>query len=230
MTALYILLILLAIALAAVFTIRRAIRTDGTSLLFKTIASVGFILLGIYSYQCAKDAASIFILPGLIMGLIGDIYLDLKYVHPRSEAIYTFAGFGAFIVGHIFYLVYMLCQYDFTSTGLIVSLIIGVAAGVGIFLTPALMKLNYGRYHVISAAYAALLVFVTVYALCLLIAGFWVSKLLFFLGIALFLFSDLVLSQIYFGEGKNTPRNSMINHGSYYLGQILIAASVFFVM
>jgi len=160
------------------------------------------------------------------MGLIGDIYLDLKYVYPRQETIYTFTGFGAFILGHLFYLIFLFSQYPLTVAGLIIGLIIGVLAGVVIYLTPDLMKVNYGRFHVISSAYGALLVFVTVYSLCLCFARFTGARFVFFLGIALFLISDLILSQIYFGENKNTPKNSMLNHGTYYLGQILIAASV----
>ncbi|MBQ9030926.1 MAG: hypothetical protein IJ106_05670 [Parasporobacterium sp.] len=229
MTFWYILLLILALAAALVFTVQRAMKTDEKSLLLKTVASIAFVLLGFVSFRGSDGVISVCLLPGLVMGLIGDIYLDLKYVHPGTSTTYTFAGFGAFILGHLFYLAFLFRQYPVSGAALVISILIGIAAGIGIYVTPERMRLNYGKFRVISACYAALLVFVTVYALCLCFAGFTAAKLLFFLGIALFLFSDLVLSQIYFGENKNTPLNSMINHGAYYLGQILIAASLFLI-
>ncbi|MBR3400852.1 MAG: hypothetical protein IKG67_01290 [Parasporobacterium sp.] len=228
MTVLYIILIIVALALAALFTFKRAAKTNEYSLLLKSAASVAFIVLGCVALRGSSGAVSFAVIPGLVMGLVGDIYLDLKYVYPKTSTLYTFTGFGAFILGHIFYLIFQLRQYGPLSTGLIISIIVGVLAGIGIYATPKLMKLDYGSFRIISAAYAALLVFLTVYALCVMIAHFSAASLLFFLGILLFLFSDLVLSQIYFGEGKNTPQYSIINHASYYLGQILIAASLFF--
>ena len=223
---LYIVMILISLALAAVFILRRANKTDSTSLLLKTAASAAFVILGVVSFRGSSEAMSMAIIPGLVMGLIGDIYLDLKYVHSNQEIMYTFTGFGAFIAGHLFYLVFLFSQYPLTVAGLIISLIIGALAGVVIYLTPDLMKVNYGRFHVISSAYGALLVFVTVYSLCLCFARFTGAKVVFFLGISLFLISDLILSQIYFGKDKNTPKNIMLNLGTYYLGQILIAASI----
>jgi len=222
-------MVLLALFLAAVFTLRRARRINESALIYKTIASVAFIVLGFVSYWGSEGVTSMLILPGLVMGLVGDIYLDMKYVYPESDSLYTFVGFGAFIVGHIFYLVFLLSQYGTLGTGLIISIIVGILAGFAIYLTPNLLELDYGKFRVVSSAYAALLVFVTVYAGFVCFIHFTGARFLFFLGILLFLLSDLILSQIYFGEGKNTPKNSVLNHSTYYLGQILIAASIFFI-
>ena len=226
MIFLYIIMILLSLALAAAFTVRRAIRTDDVSLILKTAASAAFIMLGFVSLRASSGVISIAVLPGLVMGLIGDIYLDLKYVYPKKSTLYTFTGFGAFILGHICYLIFLFSQYPLTAAGLIISLIIALCAGCVIFFMPDKMKVDYGRFHLISSAYGALLAFIVMYSLCLCFARFTGARVVFFLGTALFLFSDLVLSQIYFGKDKNTPANSMINHGTYYLAQILIAASI----
>ena len=226
MTFFYILMLLVSLVLAAAFTFRRAIEKDVVSLLLKTAASTAFILLGFVSFRASSGAVSIAILPGLVMGLIGDIYLDLKYVFPEHETTFTYTGFGAFILGHFCYMIFLFSQYPLTVAGLIIALIIGISAGIGIYITPELMKVNYGRFHLISSVYGALLVFITVYSLCLCFAGFTGAKIVFFFGILLFLMSDLVLSQVYFGQDQDTPKNSMINHGAYYLGQIMIAASI----
>jgi len=164
-----------------------------------------------------------------VMGLVGDIYLDMKYIYPKKENVYTFAGFAAFTVGHIFYLGFMLNQYRVSLSALLICLAIGIAFGAGLYFTPQLLKMDFGRFRLIASVYGALLTALTAYAASLCFNGFSAAKLMFLIGILLFLFSDLVLSQIYFGEGKNTPVMAMINHGSYYLGQILIAASIFFI-
>ena len=226
---LFIIMLLIAICFAALFTLRRARRINESALIFKTIASICFILLGFVSYWSSDGVTSIMVLPGLVMGLIGDIYLDMKYVYPESDAMYTFVGFGAFILGHIFYLIFLLSQYGTLGTALIISIIIGVLAGIVIFLTPKLLDLDYGKFRFISAFYAALLVFVTMYSAMVCFSHFTAARFLFFIGLLLFLISDLILSQIYFGHNKNTPKNSILNHSSYYLAQILIAASIFFI-
>ena len=48
------------------------------------------------------------------------------------------------------------------------------------------------------------------------------------IGSILFLLSDAVLSNTFFGRGKDKPFHLFINHFLYYAGQYLIAASVVF--
>ncbi len=48
-------------------------------------------------------------------------------------------------------------------------------------------------------------------------------------GSVLFTLSDAVLSNTFFGRGKDKPHHLFINHFLYYAGQYLIAASVLFV-
>lgn len=217
----------LAVIFAAVFTIRRGTKTDAVSLLLKTIASLCFILLAVTGVLFGfSDSSGILIITGLVCGLIGDIFLDLKFVYPQDAVLHTFSGFGAFMLGHVFYYIFVFTAYSFRTTGLLIALAAGVLIGIVIFVTPKLMKLDYGRYRVISSVYAGLLVSITVYALYLELAtGASASKLLFFIGLVLFLISDLILSQIYFGKDKNTTMNKILNHATYYAGQILIASS-----
>ncbi|MCF0141931.1 MAG: hypothetical protein HUJ75_00990, partial [Parasporobacterium sp.] len=115
---------------------------------------------------------------------------------------------------------------------IIISVVIGIMAGFGIYFTPKLMKLDYGRFRLISAFYAAYLIFVTALSVCIMITeiqkGPAPASIMFAAGMVLFLLSDLVLSQIYFGKDKNTPANIAINHGLYYAAQIVIAAGIMF--
>ena len=56
-----------------------------------------------------------------------------------------------------------------------------------------------------------------------------VAYIVFNVGSLFFLLSDIILSPMYFAikQDKNTPFNFVINHGTYYLGQFMIAFSVF---
>lgn len=227
---LFICFLVITVVIALIFTIRRGTKTDAASLLLKAAASLCFILFSIAGiYFSGAALCALWITAGLVCGLIGDIFLDLKFVYPQDEALHTFSGFGAFMLGHVFYLIFLFLNYGVTITNLLIGIAAGILVGIVIFVTPKLMKLNYGKYRVISSVYAGLLVFVTVYALLLEITGgHTVPKLLFLIGIVLFLISDLILSQIYFGENKNTTGNKIMNHATYYIGQILIAASIWF--
>ena len=220
----------LAVIFAAAFTIRRGTKTDAVSLVLKAAASLFFILLGMFGLVFnASSSFSLLAAAGLVCGLIGDVFLDLKFVYPQDEDLHTFTGFGAFMLGHLFYICFMLFSYGPVLTGVLIAFGAGILVGILIYVTPALMKLNYGKFRAISSIYAGLLVFTTVYALCLeLMTGSSTAKLLFFIGLVLFLISDLILSQIYFGNEKNTKSNKILNHAAYYAGQILIAGSLWF--
>ena len=57
------------------------------AVILKSIVSVLFVVVGVYgSWLCAaKETASLlcpFVVLGLVFGLLGDIWLDLKYVFP----------------------------------------------------------------------------------------------------------------------------------------------------
>ncbi len=226
----YYLFLILAVITALIFTIRRGTKTDAVSLLLKAIASFCFILLGIAGiFEGSSHAFALAVVTGLVCGLIGDIFLDLKFVYPKDETLHTFSGFGAFMLGHLFYILFLFLCFEVRLLPLIIGIAAGIVVGFAIYLTPKLMKLDYGKFRVISSVYAGLLVFVTVYSLVLeLTTGHTTTKLLFFIGIVLFLISDLILSQIYFGKDKNTTLNKILNHATYYAGQILIASSIWF--
>lgn len=230
MSFIFYIILALAVVFACVFTIRRGTKTDAVSLLLKTIASLFFILLAIAGILFGGTGGfSILLVTGLVCGLIGDIFLDLKFVYPKDQDLHTFTGFGAFMLGHVFYFLFMLFSYKARPVGLLIALGAGILVGILIYVTPKLMKLDYGKFRVISSVYAGVLVYVTVYALYLEVGTIHsIAKLLFFLGLVLFLISDLILSQIYFGNEKNTTLNKILNHATYYAGQILIAASTMY--
>lgn len=214
---------------AAIFTIRRSFKKDVISLLLKTLASICFVIFGFCSSLWAANYARTgMIIIGLIFGMLGDIFLDLKYVDLKNTTAYTAAGFAAFIFGHIFFITFILNHTPQLGMAKIIALICGLAGGVFIYTTPKLMKLDYGPFRLISALYAAILIFITVYSGFKAFENTSYFTILFFIGLVCFLLSDLVLSQIYFGQDKDTPAMSAINHSLYYIAQILIAASIYY--
>ena len=195
------------------------------ALLKKSIVSLLFIAVAV----AARSSASLapFVILGLVFGLSGDIWLDLKYVFPSHDSPFTYAGFTVFGIGHILYVTGLLIQYG-TGRYLIASFALAAAAAGFVAATEKPMKLVYGRMKPVVLVYAFLL-FSTVFVSGGLLLTHGGSTLLyFFIGSVLFAVSDLILSGTYFGTGKERPVDIISNYLFYYGGQFLIAYSLVF--
>ena len=191
----------------------------------KTLLSVLFV-----STAVAARSSSIlapFLTMGLLFGLLGDIWLDLKYVFPPQDELFTYAGFSVFGIGHILYVSGLLLQYG-SGLFLIPSILLAAIAAGLILLLEKPMKLSYGKMKPIVLIYGFLL-FSTVFVSGGLFLMHKETTLLFiFIGSVLFAISDLVLSGTYFGIGKSRPIDIISNYIFYYTGQFLIAFSLTF--
>ena len=217
----------LCVLLAALFIVVRVLRGGMTALYLKALASVGFVGLGLVMFFGYSPAnwKSIFVILGLVMGLVGDVLLDFKVVQKEKSDTFLNWGMLAFGVGHIFYFIYLVLKLpEFNVWGLIIA--IGVAALITFaiikFIAP-LMKLDFGKFKWQSAAYSFILSFVMLYAItcAILSPSFWLIAL----GLGLIFVSDLILSTMYFGGKQDDKLLRILNHGIYYLGQIAIALS-----
>lgn len=225
--------ILLGLISLGAFLFLRVKKTDVKSLMFKSITSVMFILTGVFLTIGKPSLYSGLIVAGLVCGILGDIWLDMKFMYKNDEKFLTNAGFISFSFGHFFYIAAIVAGSapSFKAVSLLPSLGIAVIAGCAVYFGEKIMKLNYGSYKTISAFYGALLFFTTVFSLFTCIfSGFSQNKHLFtfFIGGVLFVISDLILSGTYFGDGKNRPVDIITNHVSYYLAQFVIASSILF--
>jgi len=212
------------------------IRSKGASvyaLMTKAMASFCFIALFIVSITYEKVFLSQYIGLGLglVLGLIGDILLDLKVVYKEHENEYLVGGFISFGLGHICYILSMI---GFVTTGWAVSsiwLAVGISAGVavlltlGVYYTSNIMKNDFGKHTIITMVYTFILMFTTVFAVVLAImnANFWSLAI----GFVLFTVSDLILSMQYFGGKADNNLLQVLNHSCYYLAQIVIASTLF---
>lgn len=234
----YIVFVILGITSLTLFLKERVRSHSVKAMLLKTMTSIMFLTAAVtVSYSLPvyimNRGFTGFVIGGLFFGLLGDIWLDLKYVYPEDSTVYTYAGFLVFGVGHILYIIGMIYHYvDFYELfPVIVTLIIGLLIGIINGLLGRFMKLEYGEFKPVVMLYGAILFMMT------LLSGYlsWKTEMqnwtlnLMFIGGVLFLVSDLILSGTYFGEGKDRPIDIVMNHIFYYAAQFMIAASLIFV-
>ncbi len=225
------LLAVFSIIFCVLFCVVRAKKATVWSLALKTLSSVCFILCGIFAiYTTGSTAINLLIVAGLVMGLIGDIILDLKIMYPEEGDKYFVVGTTSFIVGHIFYFVgVLLYNNSVLAENLLWNILI--SAGVAIVLTLIIMlsskkmNMDFGKMLWLVVLYSFILTFMTAFtiSIAIYVPMFWI----FAGGMIAFLLSDLVLSMQYFG-GRNEKVWIYINHLLYYAAQALIAFSILY--
>ena len=207
------------------------------AVILKSIVSVLFVAVGVYGswLRAARGTTSSlcpFVVLGLIFGLLGDIWLDLKYVFPEKDEPFTYAGFCVFGVGHILYSTGMLLSYYPTGKPMtvIVPILLAVVMSVGNAVLEKPMKLHYGKLKPVVIAYGVLLFGMVLLSGSLALAYGWKETPLnlLFIGGVFFAISDLILSGTYFGVGKERPINLVLNYITYYTAQFLIASALVF--
>lgn len=228
----YYIVLAVGVAVSLIFCYQRRIGYSVKNLLFKSVSSLCYLLTAVFALiqnSGAYTYGSLIIMGGAL-GLVGDILLDLKGIYPAEENLYLKGGFVFFLVGHIFYTLSIIYSTRMKWYLIIGAVIVSVIIGVGTVLMANVMKVHYGAYRRIVAVYVSFLSLTTVTALISAIAtGFQKGYVLLLIGSVLFFLSDAVLSNTFFGRGKDKKHHLFINHFLYYAGQYLIAASVMFV-
>ena len=199
----------------------------------KTTASICFVLSAVFALNSTSSSGfGLLILTGLVLGLVGDILLDLKIMYTEQSQEYFFAGTISFALGHFFYFMACLLFGKITlPTNILWNILISV--GVSAILTLAIMLsskkmgLNFGKSLSIVIVYSVILTFMVAFSVSIAIFApvFWIVAI----GMILFFLSDLVLSMQYFGN-KGQKVWIWINHILYYLAQILLALSILFLI
>ena len=192
----------------------------------KSIVSVLFVAVAASSGSSAPLAP--FVIVGLTFGLLGDIWLDLKYVFPLHDELLTYAGFFVFGIGHILYITGLIRQYG-TGRFLVLSFALAAIAAGMVAAMERPMKLVYGRMRKAVILYGFALFSTVFVSGNLLLSAGGMALRLFFTGGVMFAVSDLILSGTYFGTGKDRPADIIANYLFYYGGQFLIAYSLMFV-
>lgn len=194
----------------------------------KNIVSIFFILTavcGIFANPTQWKYGALIML-GLVFGMLGDIYLDQKWVYPDDMKMYLNAGFVFFGIGHLCYIPAIFMTSGMGAKDIIIPIIVGIVIGLGNLILEKPMKQNFGRFRVIVTVYGFILAAMAATAVVAAVKTGYTAFIVYAVGAVLFMISDLILSPMYFGEGKNTPTNFILNHVTYYAGQYMIALSI----
>ena len=229
-------IILLVIGLGALiyFLVEKIKKYSIKETIIKAIVSLLFIALAVYSFiKNNNHTFGIFVITGLIFGLIGDITLELKYVDLNKNKMYTYIGFISFGIGHILYITGIFLNFANIVPWFIYVLpfVLGLIGGILVVVLEKPMGLEYGEYKLICFIYGIILFSMTATTVSFAITYKLTNATLNMLAIAgtLFAVSDLILSGTYFGKNRDKPFDLISNALTYYVAQYLIAFSIFFI-
>ncbi|MBO4887121.1 MAG: lysoplasmalogenase [Firmicutes bacterium] len=214
-------LIPICLVVAYLFLMQEKKENYVTAVCLKGLASLCFVLLGILSSPGTPIARLIVI--GLILGLIADVLLNLRYVFKEKGQLVFLVGILVFLSGHILYLAAVLPISGKWLICLIAAVIL-TALLMWWILSKITAKMAFKIFGIV---YIGAIVFLNCAAICNLIVKSSAFTWLFAAGAVLFLISDVVLILNTFG-GKSRFTLRVTNIGLYYIGQMLIALSLIF--
>lgn len=225
----YYIVLSVGIVVSLIFCWERRLGYSVKNLIFKSVSSLCYLLTAVFALITNYKAYTYgsLIIMGGALGLVGDILLDLKGLYKEQESTYLKGGFIFFLIGHIFYISAVVNSIKMDWYWVVGAAALSAIIGIVTVLSANLMKVHYGAYRQIVAVYVAFLAMTSVVSvIAVFISHFHISYIIMSVGAILFLLSDAVLSNTFFGRGKDKKHHLFINHFLYYAGQYLIAASV----
>lgn len=222
--------ILLGCICCTLFLMDRLHNRPIRSVITKVLTSTCFFLMGWMGvFNNENLSLTLWLLAGLFFGLMGDMWLGLKWAYPKQDIIYTFLGFAFFALEHVFILIGLnVMSHHYIL--LILSILIGAGICYFVVSLEKKMSLNYGLFKGVTLVYGTVLIACPVYNLILcFITGFAEFYLGLFIAGICFLASDLILSGTYFGKGKDKAVHIISNHILYFLAQFIIAYIIYII-
>ncbi|MBP5331645.1 MAG: lysoplasmalogenase [Lachnospiraceae bacterium] len=188
----------------------------------KGLAAAVFVWVGFRGLQYAGQSRfADTVVTGLVLGAIGDVFLNIRYLTKKYEQLFFIGGIISFFMGHVMYLISMIPYCDQTAFVLIAGITITLVLYV---LTWRTIKANK-VLMVFGAIYIPGVVFMAVAAMGNLISVQNTNRVIFAIGALFFLVSDIILIFNTFGPKHRFPL-SALTLVLYYIGQSLIACSV----
>ena len=145
------------IAAVVVFLVLRVKYGGLNGLYSKAIASFLFLLtaLSAAAVNPGHEVYAGLIVFGLVLGLSGDIWLDLKWIYEKDMEKFLNAGFIAFMIGHVFYIgaIYKFAG-NWSVLTAVLPIIISVVVAIGnVIVSEKLLKLKFGKFRTIVGVY-----------------------------------------------------------------------------
>lgn len=192
------------------------------AVILKGLASLCFVAFGILcSIQALNMEFSKMVKYGLILGLIADVLLNLRFVFKAKGKIVFLVGILVFLAGHVMYLCALVPGYNYAL----------ITVGLGVVASILILKWIFSQieaekaFKIFGVFYIGVIVVMNAFAIRNFILNSQMSNLIFLFGAISFLFSDIVLILNTFGkESKFSLR--VTNLTLYYVGQLLIAYSL----
>ncbi|MCR4733838.1 MAG: lysoplasmalogenase [Treponema sp.] len=196
------------------------------TLYYKGLASLVFVTLAALSFFFTpKSLFTIFIFIGLCLDALADVVFNLRFAFKKIEKLSFLSGTFFFFLGHIFYLIGLIPQVEKLWLFFIIAFVFSALTQIYIWIVLKHVSTDY-------KIYGAIYIF-TVAAMTAMGIGNYIQNpntigfLLFAIGAVFFLLSDLLLCFNTFRPKKIYPLR-VISFVSYYIGQLLIATSLFY--
>lgn len=226
----------------AVFLAERLKECSVKATVLKATSSLFFVILACVAVAIKPENLSygLMFIIGMVLCTIGDIWLDLKYVHKEFDEQYTFVGIGSFMVSHIFYLIGILLAYpEFIPWQVALAIFSALSVSVIERLISKKIGFEYGKFKGLTFVYSIVIMLTVTFALNAVNAFGWLPLLggaempavmprflAMNMGTVIFALSDLALSIAFFKKGGNTKLNVIVIHVTYYIAQFLLALSI----
>ncbi len=193
--------------------------------ILKGSASLMFVIIGWLAYTRVNNPFNKLFFYGLIFGMIGDILLNLRFVFKKNGQKIFLIGILAFLIGHILYLLALLPQARapwlcyFAAAGAL------AAAGLLVYIFKTMDVKP--AFKIFGVFYLGAVFIMSAIAIGIAIFVPNTRSLVYAIGAVLFTASDVVLIfNTFSGVTKFSMR--ITNLLLYYIGQILIAVSLFY--
>lgn len=189
----------------------------------KGCAAAMFVSIGAICYsKVTHDSFGMKIFIGLIFGMIGDILLNLRFVFKEAGQKVFLVGILAFLIGHILYLAALIPLTEKFYIDVVIGAVIACLLLAYIFNT---MEVKIA-FKIFGIFYLGAVIIMTVIALQIAFSTGNTHDIIYAVGAVLFTFSDVVLIfNTFSGVTKFSLR--ITNLSLYYLGQLLIAGSLY---
>lgn len=190
------------------------------AVILKGLASFCFVMYGVLTAPKGNPVAGK-IVAGLVLGMIADILLNFRFILKNGKPVFL-VGILVFLLGHILYL---FAVFPMVSNPLAVLI-------AAIILTALLMKWIFSKitaekaFKIFGIFYIGAIVLLNCTAIANLFQNPSAFTAVFAIGAFLFLISDIVLILNTFGK-ESRFRLRIMNLSMYYIGQLLIATSMY---